>query len=193
MGGRIGMVVLFHPADSLDALPHGECEQGGDLKASQAALEDRLAAMFGDFTRGGPAFGVLWISVDQAAELRKTHGAKACEAMMEKVGRAMTNGLRPGEEMGRWGDDEFLILSHERTPEMLASHAQALADLARTADFRWWGDRTSLTVSIGAAQAEPESSLVDLLERAKDAMLTSFHAGGNQITSAPGRQACSPS
>jgi PleD family two-component response regulator len=76
---------------------------------------------------------------------------------------------------------------------MLASHAQALADLARTADFRWWGDRTSLTVSIGAAQAEPESSLVDLLERAKDAMLTSFHAGGNQITSAPGRQACSPS
>ena len=193
MGGRMGMFVLFHPADSLDALPHGECEQGGDVKASQAVVEDRLAAMFGDLMRGGLAFGVLWISVDQAAELRKTHGAKACEAMMEKVGRAMANGLRPGEEMGRWGDDEFLILSHERTPEMLASHAQALAGLARTADFRWWGDRASLTVSIGAAQAEPEGSLVDLLERAKDAMLTSFHAGGNQITSAPGRQACSPS
>ena len=193
MGGRIGMAVLFHPADSLDALPHGECSQGGDVKASQAVLEDRLAAMFGDFTRGGPAFGVLWISVDQAAELRKTHGIKACEAMLEKVERVMANGLRPGEEMGRWGDDEFLILSHERTPEMLAAHAQALAGLARTADFRWWGDRASLTVSIGAAQAEPEGSLVDLLEKAKVAMLTSFEAGGNQITSAPGRQVCTPS
>jgi PAS domain S-box-containing protein/diguanylate cyclase (GGDEF)-like protein len=193
MGGRIGMAVLFHPADSLDALPHGECSQGGDVKASQAVLEDRLAAMFGDFTRGGPAFGVLWISVDQAAELRKTHGIKACEAMLEKVERVMANGLRPGEEMGRWGDDEFLILSHERTPEMLAAHAQALAGLARTADFRWWGDRASLTVSIGAAQAEPEGSLVDLLEKAKVAMLTSFEAGGNQITSAPGVQACSQS
>ena len=105
----------------------------------------------------------------------------------------MANGLRPAEEMGRWGDDEFLILSHERTPEMLAAHAQVLAGLARTADFRWWGDRASLTVSIGAAQAEQEGSLVDLLERAKAAMFTSFHAGGNQITSAPGRQACSPS
>ena len=193
MGGRMGMAVLFHPADSLDALPHGECGQSGDVKASQAVLEDRLATMFGDFSRGGQSFGVLWISVDQAAELRKTHGAGACEAMLEKVARAMAGGLRPGEEMGRWGDDEFLILSHERTPEMLATHAQVLAGLARTADFRWWGDRASLTVSIGAAQAEQESSLVDLLERSKTAMLTSFHAGGNQTTSAPRRQTCSQS
>ena len=193
MGGRMGMMVLFHPADSLDALPHGECDQGGDLKASQAVLEDRLATMFGDFIQGGLPFGVLWISVDQAAELRKTHGVGACEAMLEKVKQAMANGLRPAEEMGRWGDDEFLILSHERTPEMLAAHAQGLAGVARTADFRWWGDRASLTVSIGAAQAEQEGSLANLLERAKAAMLISFHAGGNQITSAPGGLACLPS
>jgi len=193
MGGRMGMSVLFHPADSLDALPHGECDQGGDLKASQAVLDDRMATMFGDFMRGGLPFGVLWISVDQAAALRKTHGAGACEAMLEKVKTTLANGLRPAEEMGRWGDDEFLILSHERTPEMLATHAQALAGLARTADFRWWGDRASLTVSIGAAQAEQGGSLADLLERAKAAMLTSFHAGGNQITSAPGGHACTPS
>jgi diguanylate cyclase (GGDEF)-like protein/PAS domain S-box-containing protein len=193
MGGRVGMAVLFHPADSLDSLPHGKCDHGGDLKASQAVLEDRLATLFGDFTRGGQSFGILWISVDQAAELRKTHGSKACEAMLEKVEQAMVNGLRPAEEMGRWGDDEFLVLSHERTPEMLATHAQVLAGLARTADFRWWGDRASLTVSIGAAQAEQEGTLVELLERAKAAMLTSFHAGGNQITAAPGRQVCTPS
>jgi diguanylate cyclase (GGDEF)-like protein len=193
MGGRMGMAILFHPAESLDALPHGECGQSGDVKASQAVLEDRLATMFGDFSRGGESFGVLWISVDQAAELRKTHGAGACEAMLEKVERVMINGLRPGEELGRWGDDEFLILSHERTPEMLGTHAQVLAGLARTADFRWWGDRASLTVSIGAAQAEQESSLADLLERAKTAMLNSFHAGGNQTMSAPGRQVCSQS
>jgi hypothetical protein len=92
MGGRVGMAVLFHPADSLDSLPHGKCDHGGDLKASQAVLEDRLATLFGDFTRGGQSFGILWISVDQAAELRKTHGSKACEAMLEKVEQAMVNG-----------------------------------------------------------------------------------------------------
>ena len=193
LGGRMGSVVVFHPAESLDALPHGECEEGSSVEANQAELEDRLAAVFEDYRQGGEGFGVLWITVDQAGELRKTHGAGACEAMLAKVERAMANGLRPAEEMGRWGDDEFLVLSHERTPEMLATHAQALAGLARTADFRWWGDRVSLTVSIGAAQAEREGTLADLLERAKAAMYSSFHAGGNHITSAPGRQACSPS
>jgi PAS domain S-box-containing protein/diguanylate cyclase (GGDEF)-like protein len=193
MGKRMGMEILLHPADSLDALPHGECVQGGDAQTSQAVFEDRLAAMFEDFTRGGLPFGVLWISVDQAAGLRKTHGPKACDAMLEKVERAMAGGLRPAEEMGRWGDDEYLVLSHERTEEMLAAHAQKLAGLARTADFRWWGDRVSLTVSIGAAQADLRGSLADLLGRAKAAMFTSFQEGGNRITFAPGGQECSPS
>jgi diguanylate cyclase (GGDEF)-like protein/PAS domain S-box-containing protein len=193
LGGRMGAVVIFHPAESLDALPHGECEEGSGAEAGRAELEDRLTSAFDDYRLGDEGFGVLWITVDQAGELRKTHGAGACEAMLGKVERAMANGLRPAEEIGRWGDDEFLVLSHERTPQMLASHAQALAGLARTADFRWWGDRISITVSIGAARAEQEETLADLLERAKAAMYSSFQAGGNHITSAPGRQACSPS
>jgi len=189
---RIGIAAVFHPAESLFALPHGErVEDSGD-DASQGQFEDRLTTEFQDFQQGGESFGVLWITVDQAGELRRTHGACVCEAMFEKMEHALANGLRPSEQMGRWGDDEFLVLSHERTPEMLAAHAQVLAGLARTADFRWWGDRISLTVSIGAAQAEPSETLPQLLERAQMAMLKSVHAGGNHIT-APGRQGCLPS
>ena len=113
--------------------------------------------------------------------------------MVEKVERTLMHGLRPTEQIGRWGEDEFLVLSHERTAEMLAAHAQVLAGLARTADFRWWGDRVSLTVSIGAAQADQNETLAQLLERAQAAMLASVHAGGNHITLAPGRHSCSPS
>lgn len=193
MGARIGLAALFHPAESLDALPHGECGEGSTVRASQAEFEERLESAFADFQNGGDKFGVLWITVDQAQELRKTHGAGACEAMIGKVERALAGGLRLSEEIGRWGDDEFLVLSHERTQEMLAAHAQLLAGLARTADFRWWGDRVSITVSIGAAQAEQGVTLVALMEKAKAAMFTSLHAGGNQITAAPGGQSCSPS
>ncbi len=193
LGGRIGLAAVFHPADSLDELPHGECSEGSDIDQSRAEIEERLEAAFEDFRQGGEAFGVLWLTVDQAHELRKTHGAGACDAMLEKVERVVVNGLRPAEKMGRWGDDEYLILSHERTPEMLAAHAQVLAGLSRTTDFRWWGDRVSITVSIGAAQAERDGSLPGVLQRAKAAMLASVHAGGNHITSAPGGEACSRS
>jgi diguanylate cyclase (GGDEF)-like protein len=193
LGQRIGTAVLFHSTECLDALPHGETGEDAAVESSQQDLKDRLESLFEDFAQGGLPFGVLWITVDQAHDLRKTHGAGACESMFKKVEHTLANGLRPGEHLGRWGEDEFLVISHERTPAMLAAHAQVLAGLARTADFRWWGDRVSLTVSIGAAQAESCYTLADLLERARASMLISHHAGGNQITPAPEEHSCSPS
>jgi diguanylate cyclase (GGDEF)-like protein/PAS domain S-box-containing protein len=190
LGVRIGSAVVFHSAENLEALPHGETGASDGVEASQANLMDRLEALFEDFTRGGLAFGLLWITVDQAHELRKTHGAGACETMLEKVERVLAQGLRPAEELGRWGDDEFLVISHECAPEMLAVRAQALAGLARTADFRWWGDRVSVTVSAGAAQVEQAEALAQLLQRAQEAMVSSIHEGGNHITLAPGGQPC---
>ncbi len=193
LGGRLGMAIVFHPVESLDALPLGEGGEGSGIEGSQVDLEDRLAALHEDLLRGGMPFGVLWIAVDQARELRRTHGAMACEAMLDKVERAMTNGLRPGEALGRWGEYELLVVSHERSPEMLEAHAQMLVGLARTADFRWWGDRISITVSIGAAQAVQGETLEQLLDRARDAMASSTDAGGNHIELAAGGHACLPS
>jgi PAS domain S-box-containing protein len=187
LGERIGAAAVFHPVEPLDALPHGDANEDAAVEASQADLEDRLGLDFDNFERGGSPLGVLWIVVDQAPGLRKTHGAAACHAMLDKVQHALARGLRPGEEMGRWGEDDFLVIAHERTPEMLATHAQTLAGLARIADFRWWGDRLSLTVSIGAAQAVPgcDRSLAPLLALAREGMETSMSAGGNRVTFAP--------
>jgi diguanylate cyclase (GGDEF)-like protein/PAS domain S-box-containing protein len=185
MGEKIGAAVIFHFAANLDTLPHGESCEEANVEAAQAEIEEQARSAFEDFAERGTPLGLLWIAVDQAHQLRKTHGAKACETMIERIERALTNGLRPGEEMGRWGDDEFLVLSHEPSAERLAIHGQSLAGLARTSDFRWWGDRLSLTVSIGAAQASTGETLAGLFQRAQAAMQCSMHAGGNHITLAP--------
>ncbi len=192
LGMRIGTAAVFHPAESLDALPHGDNSEGRDIASTQALLEERLRTEFEDFERGGQPFGVLWIAVDQAHDLRKTHGVAACEAMLGKIELALAQGLRPAEELGRWGDDEFLVISHERTAQMLLRHAQALAGLARTADFRWWGDRVPLSVSIGAAQASSGEALPELLEHAREAMLVSLREGGNRTTAPQGEPSCLP-
>lgn len=186
LGIRIGTGVLFHPAEKIDALPQGETSGDSKISQSRMQLEDRLARMHEDFGQENAHLGVLWVSVDQGPELQRSHGTQACEAMMETVERTLASGLKPAEEIGRWGDQEFLILSHERSAAALAAHAQVLTGLARTAEFRWWGDRISLTVSVGAAQAEPGEGLGGLLERAQSAVLASLRAGGNHITAARG-------
>jgi diguanylate cyclase (GGDEF)-like protein/PAS domain S-box-containing protein len=184
MGERIGTAVAFHPAESLDALPLGEFAEGCVTAENRSEFEERLQVAFDDFQGGGPPLGVLWISVDQGPELRKTHGVAASHAMLERVRRALAQGLRPSEAIATWGDNEFLIVAHERNIQMLATHAQTMVGLARTADFRWWGDRISLTVSIGVAQAgcEEAGTLTELLNSAYLAMERSSRAGGNRAT-----------
>ncbi len=192
LGRRVGHAVLFHPAEDWDALPHGDVSADPEVKETQARLEERVEEVFREFGRSGTPFGLLWITVDQGGDLRRTHGARACDAMLERMERTLANGMRPNEEVGRWGDNEFLVVTREATPEALGTRAQTFAGLARTTDFRWWGDRVSLTVSIGAAQVEAGETLVQLLEHAQAAMRSSSHAGGNHIILAPGRRACSP-
>jgi diguanylate cyclase (GGDEF)-like protein len=185
-GAPKASVLLFYPVEEADALPHGETAGSAAIERSQADMEDRLDAAQHQWASNGVPFGVLWIAVDQVQGLRKTHGGEACEATMRTVEQTLLRRLRPGEILGRWGDDEFLVLARERTAALLAAHAQRLTEHARTADFRWWGDRVALTVSVGASQAIEGDTLQNLLNRARYGMQTSSSAGGNRVTESRG-------
>jgi len=187
LGRRFGTLLRFHPVEEIDTLPHGAMDADGGredrVEASQADMEERLDEAWQEWHTNAVPFGLLWISVDQAAMLRKTHGRDASDAMLGIVERTLLHGLKPTEILGRWGTHEFLVLCHERTAEMLDAHAYRLGSLARTADFRWWGDRVSLTVSIGAAHAAEDEPLRSLLLRAQRGMQESALLGGNHIVS----------
>ncbi|HEU5458524.1 MAG TPA: diguanylate cyclase, partial [Terracidiphilus sp.] len=187
LGERIGKAVFFHAAEHQDAPLYGTVAENHRQADSVAQFEQRIEAAFDDFRQRGIPFSLFWITVDQAHDLRHSHGDCACETMLDCVERALANRLRPQEELGRWGDDEFLILSQERRPPQIAAFAQLIAGFTRTTDFRWWGDRIPLTVSVGAALSEPQETLAQVLDRARDAMRTSLHAGGNHMTMAPRR------
>jgi len=106
--------------------------------------------------------------VDQAHELRRTHGVQACAAMLAKLEHALASGLRPTEQLGRWGEDEFLLLSHERTPEDAGGACAKAGRTGQDGGFPLVGRPPFNPVSMGAAQAKTESSLAELLESARE-------------------------
>ena len=185
-GEPIGAVLLFYPAEEVDALPRGEIGEAAGIEASQAQMEDRLDAAHHQWATSGMPFGLLWITVDQARTLRKTHGREACEAMLRAVEDTLLRQMKPAETIGRWGENEFLVIAHERSAQLLADHARRLAGLARIVDFRWWGDRIGVTLSIGSSFAMEADTLQSLLHRARQAMRSSEYAGGNHVTEARG-------
>jgi diguanylate cyclase (GGDEF)-like protein len=183
-GRTTGFALLFFAVEEVDALPHGETGEDVGIERSQADMEDRLDASYHQWRTNHMPLGLLWIMVDQAASLRKTHGRDACESMLRVVEQTLLRQMNPMEILGRWGNDEYLVLSHERTAELLLEHARRLVGQARTADFRWWGDRVGLTVSVGASHAVEGDTLPALLNRARQAMLASVYEGGNHVTEA---------
>lgn len=193
LGERIGHAIYFRPGDRRGPIATNESALTPDAESAHEQLAERIEESFVEFKKSGKPFGIVWISVDQASGLRVSHGARACNAMLDSVERALSNSLHSGEEIGRWNDSEFVVLSQEPALERLSGRMQVLAGLARTSVFRWWGDRISITVSAGAALAETEDELAPLLERAHAAMTSSIHAGGNRTTMAPRRQPCSQS
>jgi diguanylate cyclase (GGDEF)-like protein len=199
LGRRSGMLVRFHPIEEIDSLPHGATDLDNchehRIEESQTDMEERLDEAWREWSTDGVPFGLLWINVDQAATLRKTHGLDASEAMLTIIERTLLHGLRPTEILSRWGSNEFLVISHERSGEMLEKHAHHVGGLAHTADFRWWGDRVPLTVSIGAAQAAESETLRCLLQRAQRGMQASSQGGGDQVAlrAAEGGVECSQS
>jgi diguanylate cyclase (GGDEF)-like protein len=184
LGEPAGVALLFYPVEGVDELPHGEAGEGADIERSQADMEDRLEAAHHQWISNGMPYGLLWVTIDQAQSLRTTHGLDACEAMLRTVEQTLLRQLKPAEIIGRWGCNEYLVLAHERTAELLIEHARRLVGVARTADFRWWGDRVALTVSIGASQASEGNTLQSLLNHARHSMRASAYAGGNQTTEA---------
>jgi GGDEF domain-containing protein len=181
-----GKAMLFYPIEQLEPANSDESSGPADLKRSHAEMSDRIEAAHHQWRTSGIPFGLLRIVVDQAESLRITHGGEACESMMRTVQQTLNRQLKPAEIIARWDTAEFLLLSHERTSEQIDEHALHLAGMARTADFRWWGDRVNLTVSIGAAFAAEGHTLNSLLGAALGAMHSATYAGGNQVIHARG-------
>jgi diguanylate cyclase (GGDEF)-like protein len=188
LGERIGSAAVFHCAKQSAAFAQPEEEDGAESTAGQADLRERLEQEYERWRDGGEPLAILWIKADQGHLLRQTHGARAWEAMLEAVERTLANALLSGEELGKWSGDEFLLVTRPGPVEVLAKRAQALAGLARTTDFRWWGDRISITVSIGVAAVDEGEPLPELLKRARQAMEDSAYSGGNHVTAAAGRR-----
>ena len=153
------------------------CSQGALGNEVRQAYEQYLC----DWDERGAPFGLLWVLVDQAEMLLKTHGRDASEAMLAIVERTLSHALRPGEILGRWGHHEFLVICHERSADLLLLHARHLCELTHSADFRWWGDRVPLTVSVGCAQAVREEKLKTLMQRAQQGMERARLGGGNTV------------
>ena len=146
--------------------------------ANRARLYELLDAAREECERYGTPFAVILFDLDHFKAVNDQHGHAVGDAVLQEVTQRVAATLREADRFGRWGGEEFLIL----TGHVHRAGAESLAERVRRAVAAEPFTRAGrITLSLGVAGAQPGESLENLEERADRALYAAKAAGRNRV------------
>ena len=142
-------------------------------------------------TSSGERFALLFVDIDHFKRINDEFGHEAGDEVLRTVAERMRDGIRPGDFLGRYGGEEFLILvtgAGRESARLVAERQRKHIETMPVPHARL----SKLTVSIGAAAFDPsdqEEGTEHLLRRADLALYRAKHAGRNRVVMATDAEA----
>jgi diguanylate cyclase (GGDEF)-like protein len=167
-------------------------------RVSEAAVRDPLTGLlnrryfdeavetaFASAVRSGADLSLIVLDLDRFSEVNNDHGHTVGDAVLRRVARAMTEAIRTGDIVARFGGEEFVVIAPGSGREGAVKLAERIraavaADAGRPID----GQVIPLTVSAGVASRLGDEADGRALFRAADsALLTAKRAGRDRVVS----------
>ncbi len=195
-GSIIGAVETFEdqqtaagPDDRENVLNLPGCVDEVTGVASHAMMQSHLRETLGTFTEVQVPFGILFFRVEGLDQFRANFGREAASSLLRVIARTLEGALWKTDFVGRWSDDQFLVILNGCREDALNSVRERVRHMLANDAIEWWGERRSLPVSIGQATAQPGDTIEALMHRAQIS-LTSASAGRTHAAAGGGSQSC---
>ncbi|MBS9405747.1 GGDEF domain-containing protein, partial [Halomonas sp. TRM85114] len=107
-----------------------------------------------------------------------THGHEAGDEVLVTLCSVLQRILRPTDSLGRWGGEEFIVLSSDCDAVGGMHLAERLRQRTEALDL---GNLGSVTISVGVAAWRPGESRKTLVARADQAMYRAKEGGRNRV------------
>ncbi len=138
----------------------------------------RLRELCSSAARFNHPVSVLLMDLDHFKLVNDRHGHPVGDAVLRRFADEITMNLRASDVQGRWGGEEFLVIS----PYLDLHAAVKLAEKLRLAvEAVQFDADIRLTASIGVAAYHPGENVFDLVERADRALYRAKEMGRNQV------------
>ena len=111
-------------------------------------------------------FGVVSIRINNLHHFKAAYGRVAVDEVLKMVVESARSSIRPTDFLGRWSEDQFLIIALNCTQPGLGIVVQRIQKVTNHTELKWWGDKLGISISIGAAAVQAEDTLESLLMRA---------------------------
>jgi diguanylate cyclase (GGDEF)-like protein len=175
-GSIIGALqTLEEPPASDDPDPNEETMKvGGFLDdvtglANRAMMHSHMREALGTFDELHIPFGVICIEATELSQFRTRYGPDATISMLRVLARTLRNTVWPSDFVGRWNEDQFLVILNGCSETALQAVSERMRKMAAGASIEWWGEEISIAVSICRASAQAGDTAEALLERALQA------------------------
>lgn len=177
MAERIGNLERLAMLDQLTELPN------------RRYLEMSLALRVSELLRYGWPFGVLLLDIDHFKEVNDRYGHQAGDRTLKMVARTLSYSSRVFDVVGRWGGEEFLAIVSHIDQAQLTNVAERLRAMVERSMLELPEGLIQVTVSIGAAMAEPREEVDRLLRRVDRRLYEAKRSGRNLVVAAcPGEE-----
>ncbi|WP_181952550.1 putative bifunctional diguanylate cyclase/phosphodiesterase [Vulcaniibacterium gelatinicum] len=154
--------------DALTALPN----RGAFEALARAALQDPAH----------PPMALAYIDLDNLKLVNDTASHGAGDALIGAVAHSLQQHLVPGDLLGHYGGDEFVVLLRNCTPAAARERAQVLLRAVEDTQCRFGNEQHGTTASIGLVPFRPEQALyAEVLSQADAACFSAKEQGGDRV------------
>jgi diguanylate cyclase (GGDEF)-like protein len=150
---------------------------------NRACILDTLERELDRARRIATPLGLLLLDLDHFKHLNDTRGHQFGDLALRCFVQRIQSAVRSYDSFGRYGGEEFLILTPGCGEPDLVRQAERLRAAVASAPFEIEGHSIPLTVSIGASSVEPgvRVSSIDLIRAADDALYEAKRTGRNRV------------
>jgi diguanylate cyclase (GGDEF)-like protein len=136
--------------------------------------------------QGGRPYSLLLLDLDRFKQINDQHGHAAGDAALCTVSHALRRHLRPEDQLGRWGGEEFAVILPGADLIEAAAVGERLRAAVESLVPDWAPGAEPLTMSGGIAVSRPgHGDFSQLLVRADKALYCAKNAGRNRIEVEP--------
>jgi len=130
------------------------------------------------FARHHHAFSIFMLDIDNFKKINDTYGHDVGDIVIKKVADLIRNATRGSDYFGRWGGEEFIIMSPDSDPEGREILANKIVNIINQQKFDKIG---TVTISVGVTTVvENDKDLDDIIKRADQGLYKAKEFGKNQ-------------
>ncbi|MDX1823608.1 MAG: diguanylate cyclase, partial [Thiohalomonadales bacterium] len=148
------------------------------------ALQQTLKQIHARYERQHGTYSILLLDLDRFKLVNDTYGHAAGDSLLKKLATEMTQSLRPYDNLGRWGGEEFLCVLPNTDLQGGIDSAERFRELISQHSVQIENQQVRTTASIGVANFPHDGKDVSEILRVADAMLyEAKRAGRNRVAS----------